>query len=273
MTELLVLGSGGPFVNPRRASSGYVLTTDAGSRILMDAGGGTFERLGHTGIGAAEFDLVLLTHFHIDHTGSLGPIVFSALLEGRTEPLTVAGPTPKDNGQPGTRRFCDALFGPDGAWSFMQSFDGFGITPIETSSELEAPTPQVVLDHDNLKVTSVAVPHGMMPTVAYRIDCDGRSVVYSGDVQTAYEPLVKLAKDCDLLIHDLALPEREIANGDLHAKPSQVGQVAHRSGCQRLLVTHIMPALEDEIPDALAEVRKAYDGKLIVAEDLMRIVL
>ena len=28
MTELLVLGSGGPLVNPRRISSGYVLSTD-----------------------------------------------------------------------------------------------------------------------------------------------------------------------------------------------------------------------------------------------------
>ena len=53
MTELLVLGSGGPLVNPRRASSGYVLSTDTGSRVLLDAGGGAFERLGRSGIGAS----------------------------------------------------------------------------------------------------------------------------------------------------------------------------------------------------------------------------
>ncbi|MDQ2761188.1 MAG: hypothetical protein M3Y17_12375 [Actinomycetota bacterium] len=52
MLELLVLGSGGPLANPRRASSGYVLTLDDGRRILIDAGGGTFERLGRAGVGA-----------------------------------------------------------------------------------------------------------------------------------------------------------------------------------------------------------------------------
>jgi ribonuclease BN (tRNA processing enzyme) len=272
MPELMVLGSGGPFVNPQRASSGYVLTSDDGSRLLMDAGGGAFERLGRAGVGAADFDLVLLTHLHIDHSGGLAPIIFSAFLEGRTKPLTVAGPTPRD-GQPGARRFCEALFGVDGAWSFMHSFDGFAITPLESSSELQAPTPQTVVERKNLRVTSVAVPHGMMPAVAYRIECDGRSVVYSGDVQRAYAPLVELAAGCDLLVHDLALPERAIENGELHAKPSEVGQVARDCGCRRLLVTHVMPALENELDDALTQVRLAYDGELIVAEDLMRIRL
>ncbi|MDQ2760664.1 MAG: hypothetical protein M3Y17_09620 [Actinomycetota bacterium] len=46
MLELLVLGSGGSFVTPRRVSSGYVLTLGDGRRILIDAGGGTFEGLG-----------------------------------------------------------------------------------------------------------------------------------------------------------------------------------------------------------------------------------
>jgi ribonuclease BN (tRNA processing enzyme) len=272
MTEVLVLGSGGPFVNPRRASSGYVLTRDDGERVLVDAGGGTFERLGRAGIAAAEFDLVLLTHFHIDHSGDLAPIVFSAFLEGRTEPLTVTGPTPRD-GHPGARRFCDALFGGDGAWSYLHSFDGFGITPVETSSELEGATPQAVLEQTNLTVMSVAVPHGEMPTVAYRLECDGRVVVFSGDVQTAYPPLVKLAAGCDLLVHELALPERETENGHLFAKPSQVGQVARDSQCKRLLLTHVMPELEDELGPALAEVRLAYDGELMVAEDLIRVEL
>jgi ribonuclease BN (tRNA processing enzyme) len=272
MTELLVLGSGGPFVNPRRASSGYVLTRDDGTRLLVDAGGGTFERLGRAGIAAAGFDLVLLTHFHIDHSGDLAPIVFSAFLEGRTTALTVTGPAPRE-GHPGTHRFCDALFGTDGAWSYMHSFDGFGITAVETSSELHEATPQAVLERENLTVTSLAVPHGEMPTVAYRVECDGRAVVFSGDVQTAYTPLVKLAAGCDLLVHELALPERETENSHLFAKPSQVGHVARDSDCKRLLLTHVMPTLEDELEPALADVRRAYEGELMVAEDLMRVEL
>ena len=39
MMELLVLGSGGPFLNASRASSAFVVTLTDGRRILVDAGG------------------------------------------------------------------------------------------------------------------------------------------------------------------------------------------------------------------------------------------
>ncbi len=39
-----------------------------------------------------------------------------------------------------------------------------------------------------------------------------------------------------------------------------------------LVVSHVMSELEAELDAALSEVRRAYDGELIVAEDLMRII-
>ena len=41
-----ILGSGGPRVNPDRASSSYLLWIDAQARILVDIGGGAFLRFG-----------------------------------------------------------------------------------------------------------------------------------------------------------------------------------------------------------------------------------
>ncbi len=84
------------------------------------------------------------------------------------------------------------------------------------------------------RVASVPVRHGMMPSVAYRIERDGRSIAYSGDVAEGSDALIALAQDCDVLIHDAALPEREVPHGELHAKPSQSarwlpGRVAARS--------------------------------------------
>ena len=57
MMELLVLGSGGPFLNVRRASSAFVVTLTDGRRILVDAGGGAFDRLGAAGGRARDLDL------------------------------------------------------------------------------------------------------------------------------------------------------------------------------------------------------------------------
>lgn len=46
--------------------------------------------------------------------------------------------------------------------------------------------------------------------------------------------------------------------------------MARDSGCDRLIVTHVMPELEDELDAALTEVRRAYQVEPTVAEDLLR---
>ena len=270
--ELLVLGSGGPFVNRWRTSSAYALMIDGDARVLVDAGGGVFERLGRAGIAPAGLGMVLLTHTHIDHTGGLAPVVFSAFMEGRAAPLTIVGPA-AGNDQPGCTRFVDLLFGPEGAWSYLHSFEGFRIDAREVPSDPSRDAQVTVIDDGTVQVRAVAVPHGMMPSVAYRIDLGGVAVVFSGDVQEFHQSLVELAAGCDTLICNLALPEREVEHSHLHAKPSQVGKMADESGARQLLLTHFMPEIEDELPDAVSEVRSRYRGELILAEDLLRVLV
>jgi hypothetical protein len=43
-----ILGSGGPQINPERASASYLLWVGAESKLLVDAGGGAFLRFGQT---------------------------------------------------------------------------------------------------------------------------------------------------------------------------------------------------------------------------------
>lgn len=129
---LTVRGSGGPFAQPARASSGYLL--EAGRiRLLVDCGGGVFERLGRTGVDPATLSAVLLTHTHIDHSGGLAPVLFAAAMAGRRTPVPVVGPDGRDQ-HPGCRRFTELLFGEQGAWSYLNTFPGFGVTPTECRS-------------------------------------------------------------------------------------------------------------------------------------------
>jgi len=68
--ELVVLGSGGPGATGRAASS-YLVLIEGVARIIIDAGPGSFARLGEARISLANTDVVLLTHLHIDHAGEL----------------------------------------------------------------------------------------------------------------------------------------------------------------------------------------------------------
>jgi ribonuclease BN (tRNA processing enzyme) len=66
----------------------------------------------------------------------------------------------------------------------------------------------------------------------------------------------------------MALPERDVPHGHLHAKPSQVGRLAGDGATSTLLLSHVMPELEDERDDAERLARQAYDGPVKWAEDL-----
>jgi len=59
--SVMVLGSGGPVATPSaRASAGYMIFTDGKPRILMDIGGGTYQRLAKSGTNVKDVDIILL---------------------------------------------------------------------------------------------------------------------------------------------------------------------------------------------------------------------
>jgi len=219
---------------------------------------------------------------HIDHTSDLPAIIMHLYMCDRKEPIAVTGPTgrPRNDAaaqnaspQPGAIEFVRLLFGPDGAWRYMNTFEGFGINVRETPSAPSDPTVHVVpvdqsLDDLGISIHAVGVPHGMMPAVAFRIECGEESVVFSGDISGSTEALIELAKNCSMLIHDCALPERDVPHGKLHAKPSAIGQTAEQSGAKILLLSHFMPAIEDEIGEAVEIIRREYSGRIEVASDL-----
>lgn len=280
--SLTVLGSGGPIANRNRASAGYVLSINSRPRILIDAGGGIFERVGQGGLDLSTLEQILLTHLHIDHTSDLPAIVMDQYMRDRRRPIAIGGPMgrPGNNAapenaspQPGTAEFVHLLFGANGAWRYMNTFEGFGVDVWELPSDPAAATLHTlpvsdVLEDLGVSIYSCAVPHGMMPSVAFRIECDEQSIVFSGDVSGSTAGLIALARDCALLVHDCALPERDVPNGNLHAKPSTVGYTAQASGAKALLLSHLMPAIETELAESIDIVRREYDGRIAVARDL-----
>jgi ribonuclease BN (tRNA processing enzyme) len=235
MTRLsvTVLGSGGPIATSDRVSAGYILSIDGKPRILIDAGGGTFERIGRNGLDLSSLEQILLTHMHIDHTSCLPAFIMHIYMCDRKRPIAITGPTgrPGNNDapenaapQPGAIEFVRLLFGPDGAWRYMNTFEGFGINVRETPSAPSDPAVHSVpvdkaLEDLGVSIYAVGVPHGMMPALAFRIECGEESVVFSGDCSGSTAPLIALAKNCSMLIHPCALPERDVPHGHLHAKP------------------------------------------------------
>jgi len=90
-----ILGSGGPAINPERASAGYLLWVGAEARLLFDIGGGSYIRFGQTRAKLADLAMVGISHLHPDHTSDLAALMWGSN-RLRVEPLPIVGPSGND---------------------------------------------------------------------------------------------------------------------------------------------------------------------------------
>jgi len=88
---------------------------------------------------------ILLTHLHIDHTSDLPAVIMHLYMGDRKRPIAITGPTGRPGNdaapenaspQPGVREFVRLLFGPRGAWRYMNTFEGFGIIVRDTPGDV-----------------------------------------------------------------------------------------------------------------------------------------
>ena len=58
-----VLGSGGPELQDKRASTSYLIWEHGKARVMVDAGGGSALRFGESGAQMSQVDVFLFSHF------------------------------------------------------------------------------------------------------------------------------------------------------------------------------------------------------------------
>jgi ribonuclease BN (tRNA processing enzyme) len=157
--------------------------------------------------------------------------------------------------------------------------------PLLVVNEFDAPG--IVMQNEDVKVTSAAVVHPPIKhAYGFRFDSKDRSIVISGD--TNYAPgLVTLAKGADVLVHEvLYLPRLDKLLGqipnaatlrkhliDSHSVPEDVGRVAAQAQVKTVVLSHLVPGDDPDITDDMWSegVRKHFKGPVIVGKDLMEI--
>jgi ribonuclease BN (tRNA processing enzyme) len=261
---LQVLGSGGPRINRERASTSYLLWSGGRARVLIDAGGGAFLRFGQAGARLEDLSLVAISHLHPDHVSDLAALLWLSNL-ARQEPLPILGPTGGEvtpDFQTFLRRLFDEKAGAFQVLGGTLRGTGSGV-PLDVTVVNAVGDPSVAFERSGMRVTAMGVPHGNIPTIAYRVVAEGATVVLSSD-QTATDPrFIEFAKDADLLVMHLTIGVGE--RHQLHAAPDAVGRVARDARARRLVLGHIG---QFDLSAAVAEVKKTYAGPVTVATDL-----
>ncbi len=267
---LQVLGSGGPIADDGRASSSYIIWIDGAARVLIDAGGGSFLRFGESDASFVDLDFAGLSHFHTDHSADFPALLKSGSFSGRERPLQVAGP---DAGGPfpALKAWLSSMLDAEtGAYGYLSGFlDGTAGRPMLVSREIAVGEPVTVFRNADILVEAMRVPHGIVPAVAFKVTVGDEVFVFAGDQNGSNEAFVEFAKGASILVMHLVVPEDVSGVGRrLHAPPSVVGRLAAQSGAKRLVLSHFMARSLRELDKNVALVRNAYQGDIVLAEDL-----
>ena len=148
MLDVTLLGTGGTMPTKHRWLTSCLLRCE-GRAVLIDCGEGTQIALRCAGKSVQKLDLLCITHYHADHISGLPGLLLSMGLEGRTEPLRMAGP-------PGLRRVAEGLrvIAPELPFSLEYT---------------ELTEPEQMLSAAGLRLTAFAVQH-TMPCLGYRLE-------------------------------------------------------------------------------------------------------
>jgi ribonuclease BN (tRNA processing enzyme) len=269
---LQVLGSGGPELQDKRASSSYLVWENGQARVLIDAGGGSALRFGESGAQMSQLELILFSHFHVDHSGDFAALIKSSWFEDRKRPLPIYGP-PGNDFMPSTVEFVTDLFGEKrGAYRYLSEL----LAPGEEGSYKMQPhdvaassTPVAVFRSGGLSASAVRAIHDGVPALAWRVETGGKVIVFSGDTNGEGEGLVRLAMNADLFIAHNAVPEgAEGVERQLHMPPSVIGQIASEAKVKQLVLSHRMMRTLGKEEQTQAEIKKRYSGPVTFANDL-----
>ncbi len=279
-TRVILLGTGGgPRPNKMRNQTSQVLIVN-GAPYIIDCGGGVSRQLVFADIPLTRLRHIFITHNHSDHNLEYGGLIYNAWVSGFKGTIDVYGPPPlakitrsffETNQYDIDIRIADEKRPP--------------LTPMVADHEISKPG--LVMQDDNVKVTAALVNHPpVVPSFAYRFDTKDRSVVFSGDT-TPCESLIELAKDADVLIHEVInkpalsklmarVPNAERLIGhivDSHTTTEDVGKIAKRAGVKKLILTHLVPADDPSITDEMwaGSARSQFEGEVIVGRDMFEV--
>ena len=281
--KVTLLGTGSPEAHASRASSGYLV--EAGNdTLLLDCGGGIFDRLLQSGRSPGDVTHLVFSHLHSDHSMDYARLVH-ARWDAGADNLGVWGPAPLAEVP---RRY----FGPEGALALdlvartelpqskrvWQERGGVLPRPWPDPKVTEMRPPSLV-NGSGWTLRAIEVPHAQpyLTCLGFRIESDGKSVVYAGDSGHSPE-LEAFIKDADLLIHwCYRLSHEPAPDPDFAATcPGhlETAGLAERAGVKHLILTHwrVQHDKEEVLSNVCKEVAACYSGRFTIARDLAEIV-
>jgi len=283
--KITLLGTGTPAPSLTRQSSSYMIEV-GNDVIVMDHGPGAQHRLLEAGRRPTDVTHAFLSHMHYDHIMDYPRLLLQRwdMGAGKIPELKVFGPQPLARI---TKQFIgeDGVFGLDieSRVSHQASQDVFvsrgGELPrLKPQPEIREVVPGDMIEGDAWRVKVGETSHfqPIIECLAYRIESDEGTLVYSGDSGGVPESMIDLAKDCDVLIHMCHFATGiEPSDGYRQAAGSHmdIAEVAKRANAKTVVLSHFIPMLDwpGVMERLVNEMRSVYDGNIVIGRDLLEV--
>jgi ribonuclease Z len=270
--QVIILGSGSPLPDPLRAGPSTLIRSTAGD-LLFDCGRAVLMRAAAAGSSAAGLRALFLTHMHSDHITDLNDVITMRwAMSLAPNPLPVFGPA----GTGSLMMATEAMLEPDIGYR-LAHHDDLQWRPASTVTEVSE---GVVFEDGAVRVTAATTDHApVRPTLGFRVDEGGQSVVIAGDTVPCVG-LDKLCAGADVLVHTTVRRELIEQFGlprlmdilDYHSSVADVARTAARNGVRSLVLTHLVPApAPGTEKEWIEQAQEHFDGEVVVASDLLTI--
>ena len=266
------LGSGGEELDDGRSAASYLVWLDTRALLLVDPGPGSSLRFDEAGAEFRDLDAIVFTNVLAQRTADFPGFVAGSRNADRVRPLAVLGPDGSD-ALPSTREFVERLIGPGGAYAHLAGYlsfsspGGYKINP--RSVPATGQRRWAAFGTKDMTLSSVPVHHGDVPSLAWRAEIAGQSVVFTGNFSNRNDVVAGFAKDADALVIHLAIPD--FARGEARerfVRPSQIGRIAQRANVRMVFLGHRTSRTLGRESASRAAIEEHYGGPLVFANAL-----
>ena len=245
-----------------RTKKGYDLILDAGTGIC-----GLARKLLGTPLGKGQGETsILLSHTHLDHIQGF-PFFIPAFIPGN-KIRVYGGKSSSENLQQILEGQLHSTFSP------ICSMSNFS-ADIQIK-ELSASD----LNIDGVTITYQSLPHRGINSTAYRIEEEGKSLVYMTDVEypdgNFSEDVMPFVNEAHILIHEAHFDEedRSLADGSGHSSIKNAIELARKAKVKKLVLFHYSPEYsDDKIRDMVHKYNNVSDLMIVPSQEGLKLVL
>ena len=255
--------------------------------LMFDCGPAATHKLVQMGMSPTQIDNLFFTHHHFDHDVDYPCFLLTRwdTGSGQENMLNVYGPTL-------TERLTERILDEDvGAYAHdwiarvnhPLSLGAYtsrgGVLPRKPPSvNVTDIGPGSVTKGKDWEVVSAPAEHVQpyLDSLAYRVNTSEGSFVFTGDT-TPCQTVADLAKGADVLVFVCVNIQAEIEDkpeGQYMCGTTGAAELAQEAGAKKLVLVHnTFIGSHGRMEAAVADIAKAYDGEIIMGEELMEVPL